>query len=131
MIAEACMTGKPVTLCDLPKRPDWRYRLVTGLRHRLQSSTHQISARGTPRQQDWRGRLYDRLIDWGLLTSIRDLGAYHDALVWRGLLRRSIQENTPLTAPPDDLARTVARVRQIMATPSAANSSGRSKHLLS
>jgi hypothetical protein len=59
--------------------------------------------RGTVRQRDWVGRLWDRLVGLGLIKRTRDLTRVH----------RVVGAREPDSRPPDDLARAVARVRQL------------------
>jgi mitochondrial fission protein ELM1 len=93
MLAEACSTGRPVELFAFrqprrqPKRP-----------------------RAFPR---WR-RFQETLIGWGMVKPRRDFPALHRELVERGLLCFPGQEQSLQPAKPDDLARTVSRIRRLM-----------------
>lgn len=86
--AEACATGKPVELFDWQPKSS----LAAGL------------------PTEWAEPLHRFLVYWGWLKPRRDFGAFHRALAARGL----IGEKPPGEALPDDLARTVARIRQVM-----------------
>lgn len=108
MVAEACSRGKPVTIFALPERLD----LVPGvgpLIHRLATwRGGRVTYRGTPKQQDVIDRLYDRLVDAGIITPARDLGAYHHAIETRGLARGVYSTG------PSDMERAVARVHRLL-----------------
>jgi mitochondrial fission protein ELM1 len=93
MLAEACATGKPVSIFPLPERADWRWRATRRLQHRLE---------GRP---DCIGRGWARLVELGLVKRTRDLTRVHRALQARGPAEAA--------GPSDDLARAVARVRQL------------------
>lgn len=73
MAADAARSGKPVTVFDLPVRQ--------GLRGALGSGFRAAADRLPPLRP-----AFDALVDLGLLTSVRDLGAYHRALRDAGLL---------------------------------------------
>jgi mitochondrial fission protein ELM1 len=94
MLAEACSTGRPVELFGWtrprrqPKRP----------------------LRAFPRYQ----RLEEALIDWGIIKPKRDFQALHRKLMERGLVCPPGQEQSLQPAKPDDLARTVSRIRWLM-----------------
>jgi hypothetical protein len=114
MLAEACSTGKPVHIFPLPHR----YELVPGARKLVAWAQSirggGVTYRGTPRQQDALARLFDRLVDRGLLTPPRDIEAYHGALEARGLASRMSNGAKPISpTEPDDLARAVERVREL------------------
>jgi len=111
LLAEACLTGRPVALYGRSERegvsflePLWKIgAMLLGMTYR-----------GTPHQQTWLGRLADELATRGLLVLPRDLEAYHDALEARGLITRIGAEPRSRPKPLDDLARTVERVRRLM-----------------
>jgi hypothetical protein len=115
MIAEACATGRSVSIYPVPRRFDavpGSAMFREGIVHWRASRT---SYRGTPKQQDWVARFYDRLVDAGLLTPPRDLEAYHERLRADGLVTVGISTNG---APHrrrafDDIERAVARVREV------------------
>ena len=103
MLAEACATGKPVSIFPLPERADWRWRATRSVQRWVERRQARPSVRGTLRQQDWVGRLWDRLVGLGLIKRTRDLARVHGVVGGRG----------PGSHPPDDLERAVARVRQL------------------
>ncbi len=94
LVAEACASGRPVALFEWAARR----RPAGGLR---------VDAiPGLP-------RLQDALIYWGLMKPRRDFRALHHELTARGLLQSP--GHTGLPPPrPDELAHTVARIRQLM-----------------
>lgn len=72
MAADAARSGKPVTVFDLPVRQ--------GLRGAFGAAFRAAADRLPPLRP-----AFDALVDLGLLTSVRDLGAYHRALREAGL----------------------------------------------
>lgn len=111
LLAEACLTGKPVALFGRSHREP--SRLLDPL-WKLGAMVLGLTYRDTPHQQTWLGRLADELATRGLLVLPRDLEAYHDALEARGLLVRIGSEPRARPRPLDDLARTVERVHSLM-----------------
>jgi mitochondrial fission protein ELM1 len=115
MLAEACSTGKPVALFELPRRPSLAGRLVDLFEQLMGSSTPRKSYRGTPQQQGWLARLFDRLVERGLFMPSRDHAAYHQALIARGLAHR-LGEPPPAgpALPLNDRGEAVARIRKLL-----------------
>lgn len=115
MLTAACLTGKPVTLVELPYWHDG----LPGSKPIRRALTLLIgggtSYRGTPHQQHILGRLVDRLIAKGWLSLPHDPARLHRALVARGLLVRA-DEPTPMAAPKpiDDLERVIERIRRLL-----------------
>lgn len=113
-LAEACLTGKPVALFELPRRGEDRpllrpiARLVLPL---IGGKTY----RGTPLQQHFPGRIIDWLITRGLLYRPRDLDALHRSLEARGLVTR-LGHGEPVASPKplDDLDRIATRIRRLL-----------------
>jgi hypothetical protein len=76
----------------------------------------------TPRRQPKRllrafpgsQRLEEALIYWGIIKPKRDFQALHRELMKRGLLCSPGQEQSLQAAKPNDLARTVTRIRRLM-----------------
>jgi len=76
----------------------------------------------TPRRQPKRllrlfpgsQRLEEALISWGIIKPKRDFQALHRELMKRGLLSSPGQTESLRQAKPDDLARTVTRIRGLM-----------------
>ncbi len=115
MIAEACATGRSVSIYPVPRRFDavpGSAMFRDGIVNWRASRT---SDRGTPKQQDWVSRFYDRLVDAGLLTPPRDLEAYHARLRADGLVTLGISTNGEphRRRAFDDIERAVERVRQV------------------
>ena len=104
MLAEACATGKPVSILPLPERADWRWRTTRRVQRWVERRQSRPSVRGTVRQQDWIGRLWDRLVDLGLIKRTRDLTRVH----------RVVEARAVGTGAPDDLQRAVVRVRRLV-----------------
>jgi uncharacterized protein len=94
MLAEACSTGRPVELFG------WR-------RHRREPKR---LPRAFPASQ----RFEEALIGWGMVKPKRDFQALHRELMKRGLLCSPDQEQPLQPAKPNDLARTVTRIRRLM-----------------
>jgi uncharacterized protein len=80
LLADAVATGKPVAAWKLPVRRGVLAGIGTTLGARLGVTTRASGSRGTPRQQDARGRLYDGLVAAGILNGVRDVEAVHAAL---------------------------------------------------
>ena len=119
MLAEACATGRPVTIYAVPRRLDsipgnkllregvWQWR------------ASRTSYRGTPKQQDWLARAYDSLVVAGVITPPRDLGAYHERLRAEGLATLGLEMSAPPPHPRrqiDDMRRAVERIRRVWTT---------------
>lgn len=101
MLAEACATGRPVRIFPLPERPDVRLRGVRAF---------QWLAKQAPLVAAW----YRRLVDLGLITSVRDMSAFHDELYRHGLAAPMTESSaTPASVPEDSLARAVARIQAL------------------
>jgi hypothetical protein len=113
MLAEACASGRPVHYFVLP-RPT-RIRASTPLVHWLLKKQRRLGERGTPKQQDRRGRWLDALVAAGFLRLPRDLDGLEAALRWSGLAQ-PLGSSQPLQerAGADDLERTVRAVRLVL-----------------
>jgi mitochondrial fission protein ELM1 len=94
MLAEACSTGRPVELFGWT-RPRRQPKRPLGAFPRLQ-------------------RFEEALIGWGIVKPRRDFPALHRELMERGLLCFPGQEQSLRPAKPNDLARTVTRIRRLM-----------------
>jgi len=109
MVAEACARNKPLTIFPLSERLEL-LPAIGPLIHRLADwRGGRVSYRGTPKQQDVIDRIYDRLVDAGIITPMRDLDAYHHAIKTRGLA----DGTTP--PQPSDMDRAVARLQRLIA----------------
>lgn len=120
MLAEACATGRPVAIYDIPHR----FEAIPGSRLIRDNLWHwrasRTTYRGTPKQQDWLSRFYDRLIDVGVITPARDLEAYHERLRAEGLATFGLRADGNAKKSRrkiDDLARAVDRVREVWTAP--------------
>jgi mitochondrial fission protein ELM1 len=116
MLAEACSTGNPVLIFEVPARID----SIPGTRalHQgwLRWRGDRVTYRGTPKQQDWLARLYDGFVTRGYLTPPRDLGIYHEALETQGLASRDLNgARQSSQTSVDDVTRAVERVRRLIA----------------
>jgi hypothetical protein len=95
MLTEACATGKPVALFEVPRRPSPLRRLLGAL--------DRASARRCT-----------RLVERGLFMPLRDLGEVHRRLAERGLLHRLGDEPPSRRSPPlDVMSPAVARIRAL------------------
>ena len=94
MLAEACSTGRPVELFDSTRPGKQPNRLLGAF----------------PRSQ----RFKKALTGWGIVKPRRDFPALHRELMERGLLCFPGQKQSLQPAKPDDLARTVTRIRRLM-----------------
>jgi len=121
MLAETLRTGRSVHVYRLP-----RYLATPGQRlsqtfHDLMSRrARQTSQRGTPRQQDWKGQLFDRLFVNGWVGVPRDLERLVSTLRVRDLLHElggndiSVDDERLAKAPPplpDELQATAEEIR--------------------
>lgn len=106
MLSEACATGKPLRVFGLPVKPDFRIRLARRFR--------ELAKGPDGAKAGWLANLFDRLVDLGLVSSIRDMTAFHKSLAARGLAVPLGQSLPGRAAPvPDELALTAARVRAL------------------
>lgn len=92
MLAEAAATGRPVEVFPLPERPDLRVRLARRLRRLLPRSA------------------FERLVGAGLVTSVRDIAGYAEALRAKGLFDGGPQAAARRAA---ELAGAAERVRRL------------------
>jgi hypothetical protein len=115
MLAEACATGKPVAMFEVPRRPTPLRRALAAIERLLTGHGARKNYRGMPKQQNWLARSFDRLVERGLFMPLRDLDSCHRALMARGRLHR-LGEPPPQRqgAAGDDIERVVARVRALM-----------------
>jgi hypothetical protein len=103
MLAEACWTGKPVALFELPMRPGIAARTAEALERRLRR-------RGTPKGL---ARAFDRLIEAGIFMPPRDLAAYHRQLLARGLIHRLGEKPSAVRQPLRDMEAAISRIRSL------------------
>ncbi|MFZ5492403.1 MAG: ELM1/GtrOC1 family putative glycosyltransferase [Pseudomonadota bacterium] len=114
MLAEAASTGRPVAVFDLPPRHSTARRLLNWVEKRLGLVERAAGSRGTARQQNRLGRLYDRLLAAGVISRERDVGAVQQSLGLPSLPA----EPAPALLAPDLLARALgdaaARARDLL-----------------
>ena len=114
MLTEACLTGKPVALFELPRWYD-DLPVIRPLVRAVLRAFGGDTYRGTPLQQHVVGRTIDWLTTRGLLFRPRDLDALYRSLEARGLVTRlGAEVRVAAPRPLDDLPRVVARVRQLL-----------------
>ncbi|SEI89647.1 hypothetical protein SAMN04244572_02018 [Azotobacter beijerinckii] len=80
MLTEACLSGRPVAVFPLPVQRRWKARLKHALERKIGVIDPVAGSRGVPRQQNKFGRLYDRLIETGVLKRERRMEEIHLAL---------------------------------------------------
>ncbi|MGS0940669.1 ELM1/GtrOC1 family putative glycosyltransferase [Pseudomonas luteola] len=80
MLTEAALTGKPVAVFPLPVRRHFKARVHHALERKLGVIDRVAGSRGTPRQQNKTGRLYDSLVEEGLIKRERRIEEVHVAL---------------------------------------------------
>lgn len=103
MLTEALLTGKPVTLFDLPTRPDLKSRIATGWRTAAERAPSSMVAWG-----------FRTAVELGLLSSVRDLSRLHSALADVGLFDGT--GRAPEWAERERLA-TLARIKSLIEAP--------------
>jgi hypothetical protein len=115
MLAEACATGKPVAMFEVPRRPTVVGRLLAAVERLATGHGGRKNYRGMPKQQDWLARSFDRLVERGLFMPLRDLRECHRELLARGLVHRLGEATSAERREPiEDRQRVAARVRQLM-----------------
>jgi mitochondrial fission protein ELM1 len=80
MLTEASLTGKPVAVFPLPVRRHLKARVHHALERKLGVVDRVAGSRGTPRQQNKTGRIYDSLVEEGLIKRERRIEEVHVAL---------------------------------------------------
>lgn len=114
MLSEAAGTGKPVAVFELPQRYSGAQRALRWLEDRLGLVERAAGSRGTARQQNRLGRMYDELLAAGLINRPRDVGAVQRSLGLPSLPA----EPAPALLAPELLARAVTdaatRVRELL-----------------
>lgn len=103
MLTEALLTGKPVTLFDLPMRPDLKSRIALAWRTAAERAPSSMVAWG-----------FRTAVELGLLSSVRDLSRLHSALADAGLFDGT--GRAPDWAERERLA-TLARIKRLIETP--------------
>ncbi len=116
-LAAACAGDRPVAVFELAPRLDSGSRWARSCQWLLDRSIRHTSHRGTPRQQDWRGRIHDWLITSGRMTRTHDPRPLLESCLASGLATRLGDETTgdpraPAPPPPDKLVR--RRIRRLL-----------------
>lgn len=106
MQAEAIRTRKPVHVFPLDPSEHTRSRLGNRFEALMHGRTRATGTRGTHRQQDWKGRLYDRAFCQGLIFAPRNTQRLHSALAMRNLLGdvRDAESTSAPARPRVDIA---------------------------
>ncbi|MCD6008202.1 mitochondrial fission ELM1 family protein [Halomonas sp. IOP_31] len=102
MQAEAIRTKKPVHVFPLALPPTSWSRFGHRFEAFMHGRTQATGTRGTHRQQDWKGRLYDRAFCLGLVPAPRSAERLHNVLAMRNLVedvRDVSSEASKSTAP--------------------------------
>lgn len=74
MTTEALLSDKPVSLFELPVEPDWSRRFASAWREAAEREPGSFTA-----------RLFESVVDFGLLTTVRDVRLMHRALERAGM----------------------------------------------
>jgi mitochondrial fission protein ELM1 len=107
-LVEACQTGKPVQVFDLPARPP-----SSGIKRFFHAwSQRRGDSSSTP--DDVADALFDRLVYLGLIKPPRDFGALRRRLRQRGVLRDLGEPPANERRPFDDMDRALQRIRRLM-----------------
>jgi mitochondrial fission protein ELM1 len=115
LLAEACLTGHPVSLFGLPKWYDGWIGVKPVLQVLSLLSGGGVTYRGTPHQQHFLSRFLDEMTTKGLFARPTDLALLHRSLISRGLVTPLGQRDEVATPKPlDDLHLVVERVRRLM-----------------
>jgi mitochondrial fission protein ELM1 len=115
LLAEACLTGRPVSLFELPKWHDRFAGVRPVMRVLSLLSGGGVTYRGTPHQQHVLSRFLDEMTTKGLFARPTDLGLLHRSLIARGLVTAIGQpEGVASPKPLDDLRVAAERVRRLM-----------------
>jgi mitochondrial fission protein ELM1 len=121
MLSDACATGKPVFIYDVPRGvPGWRGilprltdRVVGALLARAQHGPR--SRRGYTRPQRGLELFLSKLMAAGVIRPTCDFRGLHEALIAEGLARRFDGESLAFQpAEPSDLRRVAERVRALL-----------------
>lgn len=114
MLAEACASGKPVSIYPIPTRePTWLERLKEAAVARAIEKP--LGERGTPRPQGGIELFLARLVETGLLRPARDLKSMREGLAELGQARvfdgELVLDETPQRV---EMQRVADRIRQLM-----------------
>lgn len=117
MLAEACATGRPVYLFDLPQHRPASWRRERFLRNLVLAPSEWARATGRGGLVERVARVFAEIPARGWVRYPRDLSRLHAALVAEGRLRPLGQRfERPPPPPVDETERAAARVRELVAT---------------
>jgi len=124
MLADACATGKPVFIYDVPRGVGGWRGILPKLTDRLIDAAVQragsgpLSRRGFTRPQRGLELLFSKLMARGVLRPTCDFAPLHDALAKQGLARPFDGTYAPFDpAENEDLKRVADRVRRMLGLP--------------
>ena len=86
MLSELCKLNKPVYVHRLPRYFDVLIDSINTLRNFCQFPLGRGNYRGMPKQQNFLSRLFDKAVEYGVITSLRDMDLFLDHLLKRGLI---------------------------------------------
>lgn len=102
MTAEALLSDRPVSLFELPTRLTWRRRIVQAWRVAAERDPSSLTA-----------QLFERMIEIGILTTVRDVRRLHRALAAAGMFDG---ESSPRELAQRERQDTLARITQLLET---------------
>lgn len=102
MTAEALLSDRPVSLFDLPTTLTWRRKIAQAWRAAAERDPSSLTA-----------KLVERMIEFGMLTTVRDVRLLHRALAMAGMFGG---KNSPRELAQRERQVTLARIRQLLET---------------
>jgi mitochondrial fission protein ELM1 len=119
MVSELCKLGKPVYVRKLPRYFDIIIDAISGLRNFCRFPLGRGNYRGMPKQQNILSRLFDKAVEYGFITSLRDLDLFLNNLQNRGYIKyledAESFENCQVTRNADiEIERLVAFIKKQM-----------------
>jgi|GEM_PF-521462 len=117
MVSELCKTRKPVFVHKLPKHADLLMSGVEALRNFCRFPLGRGNYRGMPKQQNILSRLFDKAVEYGFITSLRDLDLFLDNLHSRGYIKyledaESLENYHSLRNPQLEMERLVTFIKK-------------------
>ena len=105
MLSELCKLNKPIYVHRLPRYFDLLMNSVSAVRDFCQFPLGRGNYRGMPKQQNFLSRLFDKAVECGFITSVRDIDLFLEHLHKRGLiiLLENALENQQSTSNVDTL----------------------------
>lgn len=101
MLTEALLSGRPVTPFKLPAHPQWKWRFASVWRSAAERRPGSMTA-----------RVYERVVDLGLLSAVRDIELLQSALAEAGLFAADGRAQEVAAC---ERRATLARIAQTMA----------------